>query len=112
MKVRSTKKQLQESFSNIICVPASTLQHLLNYEEPTYYCADREGWMCDIYTFGDVAICTGYRSFGNITPPFEIIDDFESQSLAIIRNHNEIPEENKEGLVKKLIEDFIVKVLG
>lgn len=107
MKYRTTKRDVNTGYGNIICIGYCRLQALLNYESPVAYTARREGWAADIYEFGNTAIVTGYAPFGNIRPDYEICQKYEKKA-------GEIPytlsyEERKEAL-NKLISEFIEEV--
>lgn len=52
----------------------------LKHESPKYYTRGIYGWNADIYTFGDIALCTGYRPFGNIKLKSDVIKDLENKS--------------------------------
>lgn len=61
MKFKSTKRDIMANYGNIIKVDYCDLQNLLKYESPIAYTAGVYGWNADIYDFGGIAICTGYR---------------------------------------------------
>ncbi len=52
----------------------------LKNESPKYYTRGIYGWNADIYTFGDIALSTGYRPFGNIKLKSNVIKDLENKS--------------------------------
>ena len=41
------------------------------------------GWNADIYEFGQFAICTGYRAFGNRSLPFAFRQKWEKRSKVV-----------------------------
>lgn len=107
MKYRTTKRDVNAGYGNVICIGYCRLQALLGYESPVAYTARREGWAADIYEFGNTTIVTGYAPFGNIRPDYETCQKYEKKS-------REIPytlsyEERKEAL-SKLISEFIEEV--
>ena len=110
MKTRISPKELKKNFKYVLSVDFCGLQHLLRCEEPAYYCADREGWMCDVYTFGDIAISTGYRPFGNVYPSDTFLRKYDKDAESVIRDYSlgaeEIDRRNNE-LLKKFLGECI-----
>lgn len=105
MKTKITRKAIKERFENIISVPYCSLQMLLHEEDADYYCTRIEGWACDVYIFGDVAISTGYAPFGNIKPSYELIKKYDAIAGEIcFREHD---YETRKKLLSNLIADFI-----
>lgn len=98
MKKRITNKQAKATFKNIICVGYCGLQTLLKDQNPQYYCSGSLGWNCDIYVFGDTAICTGYRPFGNIVPQHDLVKGYEDRAL-------EFESDALEDLLVRFLED-------
>lgn len=110
MKFKTTQKEIRANYNKIICVPYCELQNLLNYESPVAYTARREGWAADIYDMGGgVAIVTGYAPFGNIRPPYELREWYETQAEKIRYEYSY--DEQRESL-KSLARDFIKEVCG
>lgn len=65
MKVRTTQKNILNSFEHVVSAPYCALQHVFTGTEPIAYTAGKYGWNADIYDVGDgIAIVTGYRPFG------------------------------------------------
>lgn len=73
--IKLKKKEVEENFKcySIGCCEA---QDLLSLEGTNYYTAGVYGWNADIYIFGNTAIVTGYRPFG------------ESLDLDIVTKYN------------------------
>lgn len=67
MKHKTTEKAIEQNYYKIIKVGYCNLQYLLQYEEPVAYTSGVYGWNADVYDFGNIAIVTGYRPFGNIS---------------------------------------------
>ena len=80
MKERTTMKYIKQNYKKIINVGYCKLQNFLKHETPKYYTAGIYGWNSDIYVFGDIALATGYRPFGNIEIKNEIIEHIEEKS--------------------------------
>lgn len=83
MKFKTTKNEVMKWNQKIIAVPYCALQSLLSYEEPTAYTAGVYGWNADVYTFGTVAIVTGYRPFGTVRPGYELVRKYENAARKI-----------------------------
>lgn len=67
MKYKTTKRAVMDGYDFVISVGYADLQHLLYYKSPVAYTSGQYGWNADIYDFWNIAICTGYRPFGNIS---------------------------------------------
>lgn len=112
MKFKTTQKAIKANYNTIICIPYCGLQNLLNYESPAAYTVRREGWGADVYDMGGgVAIVTGYAPFGNIKPPFNIVDTFDYKAENIRYNYSLSWEEQREQ-IKTLQREFIKEVTG
>ena len=109
MKHKTTKKDVMNGYSNIICVGYCSLQNLLNCETETAYTSRREGWEADIYDFGNTAIVTGYAPFGNIRHGYEVCQKYEKKAAQIREYYNFNYEKCKTRL-RSLIREFIEEV--
>ena len=67
MKYKTTKRAVMDGYGFVISVGYADLQFLLYCKSPVAYTSGQYGWNADIYDFWNVAICTGYRPFGNIS---------------------------------------------
>ena len=75
MRTRTTKKAIMSAFENVIRVGYCDMQSALTWREPNFYTAGVFGWKADVYVIDrDTVIVTGYRPFGNIELPREVID--------------------------------------
>lgn len=109
MKIKTTKKEIQKSFKNIICVGYGDLQNLLSYTDVVFYTCGVYGWNADVYKINNnTIICTGYRPFGNIKN-YKLIEKYENKAKKIKEN-NFCYEEIKQKL-NKLLNDFIKEIL-
>lgn len=108
MKFKSTKRDIMANYGNIIKVDYCDLQNLLKYESPIAYTAGVYGWNADIYDFGGIAICTGYRPFGNIRPNWQIVEKYEKEAENIYNNYRY--EEGRKAL-RELQKNFMEEVL-
>lgn len=116
MKYKTTKKEVKSNYRNIIRLGAVELYYLLKFTEPVAYTSGVYGWNADIYDLGNVAIVTGYRPFGNITPDYKIVEKYNQLGREIYeeehdptKDRNEEREE-KENRLNQLINQFIKEV--
>lgn len=109
MKIKATQKAIKANFKKIVCVGYCNLQHLLNYESPTYYTTRREGWASDVYTFGGIAISTGYAPFGNIRVDYDTLKKYDEKAQKIVENWS-IKYDTKVKKVNKLLEKFLEEI--
>ncbi len=109
MKYRTTQKAINNGFHKIIKVGYCDLQSLLNCETEKAYTAGVYGWNADIYDFGNVAICTGYRPFGNVSTDYNTTSKYEKLAEEIIRNI--YSWEERKNALRALIDNFIEEVI-
>lgn len=113
MKFKTTKKEVKEGYRNIIKIGYCDLQYLLYYRNPIAYTSGTYGWNADIYEIGrGSAICTGYRPFGDIKADYELIREYDDKARALIALSTEIDFAEIKGALEKLLDEFIIKVLG
>ena len=63
------------AYRNVIEVGYCDLQDALKWREPNFYTAGVYGWNSDVYVIDcDTVIVTGYRPFGNMKLPRNVID--------------------------------------
>lgn len=111
MKVKVTKKQVQENYKNIICIGYCELQCLLRFKEPNYYTAGVYGWNADIYQVNyDTCIVTGYQPFGNISD-YELVKEVEKIASDILGNRALNLEEQK-AQIDFIFANFIAKIIS
>ncbi len=99
MKFQTTQKKVCEWYAKRIDAGNDTLQELLRFESPIAYTAGTYGWNADIYSFGNVAIITGDRPFGNVKPDYELR-----------RKYERLAEGKSKEERRKLIDEFIKEV--
>ena len=109
-KMKSTKKAIVASYNNVICVGYCDLQNLLNCKSPSFYTAGVYGWNADVYDFGNTAICTGYRPFGNASAPYGLIAYYEKLAEPIAYDYH-MPRAERTQKLDELIQQFIDEVL-
>lgn len=82
---RLTQKEVRAAYNYVICVPYCGLQHLLKDVHKIGHTERREGWGCDVYDYGEVAITTGYAPFGSIRPSYDLIRDYDQKTERLVR---------------------------
>lgn len=110
MKTRTTKKEIKSRYTTIK-VSYCAIQTLLSCEDAIYYTAGICGWNADIYTFGKVAIVTGYDPFGEYKASHELCKKYEKQAEEIVNNYRFTDYEIKNAELRKLIDEFIAEVI-
>lgn len=75
------------AYENVIRVSYCDLQDALKWHEPNFYTAGVYGWNADVYVIDyDTVIVTGYRPFGNIELPREVINTLNKCAESVTRN--------------------------
>lgn len=100
MKVKVTRKFVEEHHKTIIKAGYCDLEFLLRYKNPSFYTTNIYGWASDVYTLGDVAIVTGYAPFG--IGNYELTKKYNDMAMAIPFN-----EGNRKEKLDMLIEEYI-----
>lgn len=105
------KKDVLNSYYNIISIGYCSLQHLLKCKNTKMYTCGVYGWNAHIYHINNnTCIVTGYRPFGNIYPKYEITKKYEDKAREIYCN-NGLTWNEKEKKLEKLLDRFISEVL-
>lgn len=73
MKKHTSMANITRYYSKVFRCGYCDLQYIMRLRPADYYNAGVYGWNCDIYTFGDIAITTGYRNMRGLLIPEEII---------------------------------------
>lgn len=102
--IRTTKKNIRERYGdNIIAVGDSALQQLLRGLDADFYTEGIYGINARIYIIDDVAIVSGYRTFG-VNADYRTVDTFERRAAEL--------EWDERERRYALIKEFIANVLG
>nr|DAJ00783.1 MAG TPA: hypothetical protein [Caudoviricetes sp.] len=89
MKTKITKKAIMSTYRNVIKVGYCDMQDALKWCRPNFYTAGVYGWNADVYVIDyDTVIVTGYRPFGNVELPHEVIDMLNKCAKSITRYFN------------------------
>lgn len=89
MKTKITKKAIMGAYRNVIKVGYCDMQDALKWSEPNFCTVGVYGWNADVYVIDyDTVIVTGYRPFGNIELPRDVIDTLNKCAESITRYLN------------------------
>ena len=81
---KMTMKETKRIYNHIIKAGYCELQSLLNLISPSAYTSGVYGWNADIYDFGDIAVVTCYRPFGDIVASRELCQKYEQRAKEIM----------------------------
>ena len=110
MKTKTTYSAIRSNYSKVYSIGYCGAQNLLRYETPRAYCAGVYGWNCDLYTFGSIAITTGYRPIGQ-SIDYAIVKKYDDMARAIQLNHS-LHTEEKQAKTTALLIDFVENILN
>lgn len=108
MKFKTTSKQIKNGYNKILSISYGGAQSLLRFENAAAYACGVYGWNYDVYTFGNVGICTGYRSMPGASVDYDLLKDYETRAEKIINNY-EISYDERRERVTALLREFIKK---
>ena len=111
MKAKTTRKWVASAYT---CYGTGygDLQFLLRFQSPRFYTCGVYGWNCDIYTFGDYAITTGYRGqVHHVDRQYELEREYDNEAYKVI-DCDELSWEEKQKKVNTLLKDFLHKVFN
>ena len=106
-KMKTTRKAILSSFPRVYEVGYCRLQSLFSCIEPSFYTCGVYGWNSDVYSFGDVAVVTGYRPFGKPVPS-EVEEKYESRAREIMEEYGLYEE--CEARLNDLIAEFLEEI--
>ena len=109
MKKKITRNEMKKYYNDIIRVGYCGAQYILYCDKPQYYNRGVYGWNYDVYNFGDVAICSGYRPIGNVSPDYDIIRKYDDMAKLIVLGNDSF--DVKVEKVQSLRNEFIERVL-
>ena len=108
MKFRTTKRDIMNGFYKVIEIGYADLSNLLEFENPVAYTCGAYGWNADIYDMGKgVAIVTGYRPFGNISPDYDMVEKFNKTARQF---RQDLEWEQARDEIEKLLKEFLEEV--
>ena len=110
MKFKSNRKEILGGYDYVIPIGYCQLWHLLSEEKPAAYVTRSEGWACDVYDFGDVAITTGYAPFGNKPANYDTAKKYEEMAKPIVEN-SDLSHLEKKDTLRKLIDELIAEAV-
>lgn len=109
-KCKITRKWIEQNYT-CVSVGYCGLQYLLSFQSPQYYTCGVYGWNCDVYTFGNYAITTGYRGMISHIDGlgYERTRDYELKALNIRNNWNISVEEQRRH-INSLLAEYLKEV--
>lgn len=111
MKLKVTKKEIKEHFTNIITIGNCNGEDILQYKNADYYSTRSEGWACDYYIINsNTIICTGYAPIDSKYRDYELTKKYNDKARKIIYNRD-IDYKTKEKKVNKLLEKYVNEIL-
>jgi len=105
MKLKTTKKQVKNYYSDIYSIGYCNAQYLLQGVNPFAYSSGAYGWSCDYYEVEDVCISTGYSTIGESTN-YDLVRKYDDKAKAIFDNCN-VDYQKRKNKVNKLLIKFI-----
>lgn len=110
-KIRVTKKQIKNSYKNIIEIGYCGAQYLLGGQDARFYTYGVYGWNADVYEINyNTCIVTGYRPFGNIECNYKLLNEYEKKAEKIMLNYS-IDYNKRIKKVNNLLEAFIDELM-
>lgn len=107
MKLKTTKTEIKNNFTNIVKVGYCDIQYLTYYKNPFAYSSGTYGWSCDYYNIDNICLSTGYNPIGeNVS--YKLIQKYEFKAQKIVNDFN-INYDLKVKKVNKLLTEFINK---
>lgn len=108
MKVKTTRKAIVNSSTNIRCAGYCDLSALLRNHQSIAYTVGVYGWNFDVYDVYGLTICTGYRNMPGTR--LEGIGEYEEKARAIWRDYEHYKGiegyERQQKDVEDLLEEF------
>jgi len=104
MKVKFTKKEINNRFLNVIHVHAEEIKNLLYFTPAFGYSVRVEGWACDYYEIGNFCLSSGDSPIGKKSNR-DLEKHFEAKAKKIMES-NFFKRETKEKKVKALLLEF------
>lgn len=92
LKCKVTKKELTESYRNIISIGYCQAEYLLRYKVPRFYYSNIYGWRFDVYEIDySTILTTGYeylKTSKNQKEINKIIAKYNTKAYKILQNYN------------------------
>lgn len=113
IKTKVSMKEVKATHTHVIQIGYCALQNLLRCEAAWNYTSGVYGWNADVYSYGSIAIVTGYRPFGDIIPRYETVKKYETKAQQKIdswRDRGVWDYEKREKELRKIIDSFLREV--
>ena len=88
MKIKTTRKNINNNYRKVFCTGYCDLQYIMRNFDATYYNSGVYGWNYDVYIDAatDIAITTGYRGMFGVRIPSEILEKYTTAAKKILQN--------------------------
>lgn len=112
VKFKTKQKDIMAGYCYVIKTGYCTLQNLLQYKRPVAYTTRREGWGADIYEIDqNTVITTGYAPFGNITPDWKLVKQYDQKAADYVYDHRLDNLYNGPKYLDKLLKELVDKII-
>ena len=105
MKVKTTKKQINNYYNQICSIGYCNAQYLLESVAPFAYSTGIYGWACDYYEIENACISTGYNPIGE-SINFDLVRKYDNKAMHILKDYN-LDYQKRKNKVNKLLIKFI-----
>lgn len=111
-KAKITRKWIAQNYT-CVSVGYCDLYYLLVFQSPSFYTCGVYGWNCDVYTFGDYAITTGYRSMISHVDglSYEKTREYNKKAESVYVD-NSIEYEVKRDKINALLAEYLKEVFN
>ena len=105
MKLKTTKKQVRNSYNKIYSIGYCHAQNLLEGVTPFAYSSGIYGWSCDYYEIENTCISTGYDPIGE-SVDFDLLRKYDKKACEI-RSDYDVDYQKRKNKINKLLVKFI-----
>lgn len=112
---KTTRKEVMATHQHVLRIGNCQLQMLLCCHDADAYTSGVYGWNADIYSVGNIAIITGYRSFGDIDCSYELCQKYEELAMAEYNRYHGTPSYSYEKLktvLTNLLHSFVDEAIA
>lgn len=112
MALELKKRDILNSYNNIISIGYCDAYYLLRGQERVGYTCGVYGWNADVYVVdGNTCIVTGYRPFGNIHASYSGIVKKYNEKARKIDNDYSLEWDKRKRKINKVFDKFIKECL-
>ena len=89
MRLKVSKKEIKDNYSNIITISYCDAEYLLRGLDSKYYSTRAEGWACDYYEIdNNTIISTGYAPIDSKLRDYELTRKYDDKAREIWNNYD------------------------